>query len=141
MTDQTQTPFSQQIAFLGRGSTDAEVTEALVQVVRAVRETRKAGHVTLKLAIRMADKRTEDAIRITPQITKKVPELESEETIMYSTYDGDLLRDDPRQEKLDLRDVSAQFKAPAPAKEVAPTAQMKAVAPTEQAAPKIVGQQ
>lgn len=35
------TPFSQQLAYINKGTLDAELTEALAEVVKAVRETRK----------------------------------------------------------------------------------------------------
>ena len=43
-----------------------------------------------------------------------IPELPMAETIMYSTYDGDLLRDDPVQQKLDLQVVNRETNREAP---------------------------
>nr|WP_253704671.1 hypothetical protein [Citrobacter amalonaticus] len=33
------TPFSQQLAYINKGTLDAELTEALAEVIKAVRET------------------------------------------------------------------------------------------------------
>lgn len=35
------TPFSQQLAYINKGTLDAELTEALAEVIKAVRETGK----------------------------------------------------------------------------------------------------
>lgn len=37
------TPFSQQLAYINKGTLDAELTEALAEVIKAVRETGKKG--------------------------------------------------------------------------------------------------
>lgn len=106
------TPFSQQIAFMSRGVLDAELTEELASVVKAVRETGKAGEITLKIKVRKLDNRNEDAVRLTPVVSAKVPQLPPYDTIMFSTGDGDLLRDDPHQQKLPLQEVKAQDRGP-----------------------------
>lgn len=103
MTESKSTPFSQQLAFLNKGTLDAEVTEKLEQLVKAVRETGKGGDIILKLTVQPLNKRNEDQLRIIPDVKLKLPELEKAETIMFSTADGDLLRDDPNQIKMDLK--------------------------------------
>jgi hypothetical protein len=99
------TPFSQQLAFLSRGALDAELTQALADVVKAVRDTGKAGAVTLTIKVGKLDGRDEDALRLTPAVTVKTPKLPPYESVMFSTADGDLLRQDPKQRQLDLREV------------------------------------
>lgn len=100
-----QTPFSQQIAYLGKGAIDEEATDALAQVVQAVRTTRKKGQVTLVIDVSMLDQRSEDSVAIQASVKQKVPQLPSPKTVMFSTHDGDLLRDDPDQQTLELRQV------------------------------------
>ncbi len=99
------TQFSQQVAYLGRGSLDAELTEALASVVKAVRETGKSGVLTLQLKVSKLNARDENAVKITPRVATKKPELAPYESVMFSTYDGDLLRNDPNQRQLDLQEV------------------------------------
>lgn len=99
------TPFSQQLGHLGRGTLDFELTEKLAQLIRAVRETGKKGSITLKLDVAKLNGRDENAVKIVPAIKLTTPELAPYESVMYSTADGDLLRDDPRQQKLELREV------------------------------------
>lgn len=109
------TPFSQQIAFLNKGALDDELTEELAEVVKQVRQTGKKGEVTLTITIQMLDKRHEDALKITPKVKTSIPTLDPYTTIMFSTADGDMLRDDPNQRSLDLRQVPE--KAPVELKE------------------------
>lgn len=109
------TPFSQQLAYINKGTLDAELTEALSTVVKAVLETNKKGSVTLTLNCAPLNKRNENTMKISPKVTVSIPELDRAETIMFSTADGDLLRDDPAQTQLDLK-VIEQPTQPAPIK-------------------------
>lgn len=102
------TSFSQQMAFLNRGSLDDEATEKLTKLIKKVRETGKAGSFTLTMKVGMLNQRDENAVKITPAIKLSLPELPGAETIMFSTADGDLLRDDPDQRTLDLKQVEVK---------------------------------
>lgn len=105
---QHNTPFSQQLAFLSKGCLNDELTELMAEVVKAVRETGKSGSLTLTLKVQMLNNRDENAVKITPAVKSKKPKLAPYETIMFSTGDGDLLRDDPNQRKLPLEEVPAR---------------------------------
>lgn len=101
-------PFSQQIAILSRGCTNDELTEELKEVVKAVRATGKSGTITLKLKVSMLNSRDENVVKLTPNVTTTLPKKPPHETIMFSTADGSLLRDDPVQPELGLQIVDAQ---------------------------------
>ncbi|MBQ4769647.1 hypothetical protein F9U42_21135 [Pectobacterium versatile] len=107
------TNFSQQIAYINKGTLDAELTETLAMIIQAVRETRKKGSVTLTLNVETLNTRTDDQMKVTPDVKFNKPKLELADTIMFSTADGDLLRDDPDQIKMDLKVIEASAK-PAP---------------------------
>ncbi|MDA5609979.1 hypothetical protein [Pasteurella multocida] len=92
-----QTQFSTTLSQLNRGELNDELTEVLANVIKAVRDTRKQGSVTLNLKISMLNTRTENQIKITPMVSSKIPELDREESIVFSTADGDVLFDDPNQ--------------------------------------------
>ena len=109
------TPFSQQLAYINKGTLDAELTEALAEVIKAVRETGKKGALTLTLNCSMLNTRDENTMKVTPKVTRNIPELDRADTIMFSNADGDLLRDDPAQTQLDLK-VIEQPTQPAPIK-------------------------
>lgn len=106
------TPFSQQLNFLNRGSIDVELTEELAKVVQAVRETGRSGSITLTISVQMLNKRNEDTMRLIPDIKSKLPKLERGETIMFSTADGDLLREDPVQMAMQLEVVEKKQQQP-----------------------------
>ncbi|MCW2485965.1 hypothetical protein J5069_08660 [Candidatus Symbiopectobacterium sp. NZEC127] len=107
------TPFSQQLAYINKGTLDAELTETLAMIIQAVRETRKKGSVTLVLSVEMLNTRTDDQMKVTPDIKFNKPKLDLADTVMFSTADGDLLRDDPDQMKMDLKVIDTTSK-PAP---------------------------
>lgn len=106
----TLTPFNQTLAKLNRGELNDELTALLADVIKAVRETRKQGTVTVSLNVAMLNSRTEDTIKITPKVSHKIPELDREESIVFSTANGDVLFDDPNQVKMDLKAVDEKPK-------------------------------
>lgn len=111
--EKENTPFSAQIAYFNKGTLNNELTEALATLVKKVRETGKKGSVTLTITCSMLNTRDENAMKITPAVKTVIPELDRAETIMFSTHDGDLLRDDPDQVQMDLRVIdTGQGKAP-----------------------------
>lgn len=108
------TPFSQQLQVLNRGAFDDEIGEALADLVKAVRQTGKAGTLTITIGVNKLNARDENALKLTPKCKVKIPELAPYENIMFSTADGDLLRDDPNQRKIpDLETVPARAAATA----------------------------
>lgn len=100
--------FSQQISYLNRGALDSECSEALAELIKAVRDTGKKGSITLTLNCSMLNTRDENALRISADVKTSIPKLDRAETIMFSTADGDLLRDDPKQVQMDLRVIDTQ---------------------------------
>ncbi len=100
-----KTPFSEQIAYLAKGTLNEEATEELADLIKAVRLTGKKGTITVKLDVSMLDKSSEDAMRISGDVKCKKPVPDTPVTVMFSTGDGDLLRDDPEQMALNLRQV------------------------------------
>lgn len=102
------TPFSQQLAFINKGTLDDELSEGLAEVIKAVRETGKKGSITLTINCQMLNTRDENTMKITPVVKLNTPELDRADTIMFSTADGDLMRDDPAQVTLDLRIIDTQ---------------------------------
>ena len=106
------TSFSQQLAFLSRGTLDFELTEGMAELVKAVRDTGKAGAITLTIKVSKLNGRDEDALKLAPSVSVKSPTLPAYESVMFSTADGDLLRADPRQRVLDLQQVPKKETGP-----------------------------
>lgn len=104
MSENHVTAFSQHIAYLEKGMLDADLTEKLAEVIRAVRETGKQGTLNLQLKVSLM-KGSEDTVTISSVVNNKVPQLDRAQTIMWSTYDGELIRNDPTQRNLDLKTV------------------------------------
>lgn len=107
------TPISEHIRTLNNGGVNADATEALAEVIKRVRETGKGGAVTITLKVAMMNERDENAVTILASVASKMPAFRPVAAILYSTADGDLIKDDPRQRKLPLQDVSAQPRGPA----------------------------
>jgi hypothetical protein len=101
------TPFTQTLQFLERGMLNEELSEELAGIVKAVRETGRKGTLTLNIDVAMM-KGHEDAVQVSAKINAKAPKADRAQTVMFSTYDGDLLRDDPVQHNLELRTVAKQ---------------------------------
>lgn len=102
-------PFADVLRDLTGGQTYEELTSALAEVVAAVLDTKKVGTLTLNLKIRPNG---DAGVMITDDIKSTVPVLSRGETFFFATSGGSLVRDDPRQEKLPLRQVPAAVPQP-----------------------------
>ena len=98
-------PFADNLRYIGKGAINDELTEKMAELVKAVRETGKKGEITLKISVAMMASGNEDMVKLTPMVSAKIPETDSPVTIMYSTHDGDLLREDPDKQQTTLRQV------------------------------------
>lgn len=87
---------------LDGGACYENLTAQLAEIVQGVIATRKMGELSLKLSVKPNG---ENSVSITESVKLKVPEPPRAQTIFFTTVDGDLLRDDPRQAKLPLRSV------------------------------------
>ena len=87
---------------------DAEL-RALVDAIRDASESGRAarGEITIKLVLKShAD--DEMALDVLDTIAVKMPKRPEGRSIFFATGDGGLARQDPRQNELPLRDVSAK---------------------------------
>lgn len=96
--------FADVLRDLAGGTTYEDLTAGLALVVEAVQDTRKMGEVSVKLKVKPNG---ESSVIITDEIKLKAPEATRGETVFFTTAGGNLLRDDPKQDKLPLREVSA----------------------------------
>ena len=104
-TEERLTPFHHMLTYLNKGCINDEATEAYAEVVQAVRETGKKGKLLLQLDFAMFSKTDEDTMKVAASIKKTVPEHDRGETILFSTYDGDLLQNDPSQQNANLKTI------------------------------------
>jgi hypothetical protein len=84
------------------GQAEHELSEAIAEAVSAARDTGKQSVVSVKITIKPQG--NSGQYFITDEISTKLPKLAKEQTIMFGTPEGNLLRDDPRQQKLPLRE-------------------------------------
>lgn len=69
--------------------------------------TGKAGSITITLKLRKA---TAGALAVTGSVTVKKPAEPAIESLLFATPEGNLLTEDPRQVKLELKPVAVEAK-------------------------------
>jgi len=88
------------------GRAHTELTASLAELLAAVKETGKAGEITLKLKVKPASRGSDvDKVTISDAITTKLPKPERGDDFFWLTDDNDLSRNHPRQQTLELREA------------------------------------
>lgn len=105
MTQQrTQRAFALFMQDIRDGRTHSELTAALDELLAAVRNTGKAGSISLEIKVKPASRGSEvDKVVITDKVTSKIPKPERGDDFFWVTDDNTLSRNHPRQHALDLR--------------------------------------
>ena len=85
--------FDEWLADLRYGRASEEWAEAMAEVVKAVRDTGKAGSLTIVLDIEPGGR----TVKITDRLKQKVPQFDREKSIYFADGAGGLHRDDPTQ--------------------------------------------
>lgn len=96
MTDHHVRPFADFLREQSGGRTHEELTDALAEVVAAVRDTGKKGTLTLTINVTPL-KNGGGALTVTDTVKKGVPVHDRRASIFYATDSGSLTRDDPQQ--------------------------------------------
>lgn len=91
------------VSQLRSGATQEELSEELSKAVNMARETGKQAVVTLRLTIKPVG---DGQYQLQDKVTTTLPELPRGMTMMFGTPDGNLMREDPRQKKMELRGVA-----------------------------------
>lgn len=100
------TTFGQVIGSLRGGAAQEELNDLVQQVVEAAKEHRRAGSVTITLKISPNG----DTVLVKDDIKAKVPEPDRPSTIFFTDEHGNLLRRNPNQPELDLREVPSELR-------------------------------
>lgn len=79
--------------------------DKLGELVRAVAAVGKAGNLTLKVSVKPS---TAGALAIKADVILTKPKGLPPESLLWPTPEGNLLGDNPDQQKLDLRQVDAE---------------------------------
>ena len=96
-------PIANTLALLHGGTFLDNAADKLAELVKMVDETGKAGKLTLSLAL----KKVGGAMQIEAAIKASIPEAKPDSTMLWPTVEGNLVLDNPAQQRLDLRDASA----------------------------------
>ena len=79
--------------------------EKLAELVSAIESHNKAGTLTMKISIKPS---TAGALAVKAEVAIKKPVGLPPEALLWSTPEGNLVADDPRQKKLELKAVPEQ---------------------------------
>lgn len=74
-------------------------------LIKAIVSTGKAGSLTLKIDVKPS---TAGALAVKATVATKKPKGLPPESLLWATPDGNLIEDDPRQNKLDLKPVAVE---------------------------------
>lgn len=77
----------------------------LSEVISAIVATNKAGSLTMKIDLKPS---TAGALAVKASVTIKKPKGLPAESLLWPSPEGNLLADDPRQSKLELKQVSVE---------------------------------
>ena len=86
---------------LDNGDVSYELACKTQEVVRAVKETGKAGSISLTIKISPMAKFGAAAVAIMANIKQSIPQREYKQTIKFAQDDGTLVGDDPNQRKFE----------------------------------------
>lgn len=79
--------------------------DKLAELVNAVTSTGKAGSLTLKIDLKPS---TAGALAVRGDVKIKKPARLPREALLWATPDGNLLTEDPKQMKMELKQVHAE---------------------------------
>jgi hypothetical protein len=92
------------------GQSHDELSEALNALVRACVETGRGGELVYSISIRPT--KSSEAVELTDKIGVKEPRNERGSSLFFVSATFDLTRNNPRQERLDLREVPTAHEPP-----------------------------
>ena len=104
-------PITDTLRHIGGGIFIDTASDKLAELVAAVDTTGKSGSIDLKVKVKKATRG--GAMHITGTIKLNKPAEEPMEAMLFSTPEGNLVADDPHQQKLDLKVAPAASDAPA----------------------------
>lgn len=79
--------------------------EQFADLIKAICTTNKAGTLTLKVDVKPS---TAGALAVKASVSVKKPKGLPPESLLWATPEGNLMADDPRQTKLELKPVAVE---------------------------------
>ncbi|WIH75487.1 hypothetical protein [Acinetobacter baumannii] len=98
-----KTSFCQTLGNLQHGDTIAQLDDLLSEALQASNDTGKVSKVTVSLTIKPNGRGT---YKIMDDVKSTLPKFDKEPTVLFTDGDQQLVREDPRQQKLKLEQVS-----------------------------------
>jgi hypothetical protein len=103
-------PITDTLRHIGGGVFIDTASDKLAELVAAVDTTGKAGSIDLKIKVKKATRGGAMHITGTVKVTK--PAEDPMEAMLFATPEGNLVADDPHQQKLALKSVSGASDTP-----------------------------
>lgn len=102
-------PFADWLREQAQGTTHEELGDALHDCIARVRDTGKAGSVSLTISVKLLEKANPDGpLLINDEIKLRLPEFDRPASIFYTDKHGNPVRNDPQQLSFEsLREVPA----------------------------------
>jgi hypothetical protein len=98
-------PFAEFLQQQRRGLLHGELSDGLHDLLQAVKDTGKAGSLTFQIKVKPAAKGNAEQVLISDLVSVKKPAVERPESIFFLDDNGNLTRQDPRQQELPLKFV------------------------------------
>lgn len=95
--EQVVRPFASFLREQSGGQLHDELSSKLHELIEAIRETGKAGSISLKIDIKPIAGTDGRTLTVTDTVAAKLPKTERPKSIFFATDDGNLSRTDPRQ--------------------------------------------
>ena len=96
-----QQPITETLKHIGGGVFIDTASDKMAELVQAVSDSGKAGSLTITISVKPATRG--GAMHLTGKYTLKKPAEEPMEALLFATPEGNLVADDPKQSKLDLK--------------------------------------
>jgi hypothetical protein len=103
-------PITDTLRHIGGGVFIDTASDKMAELVAAVDSTGRAGKLTLEVKVKKATRGGAMHITGTYKLTK--PAEEPMEAMLFATPEGNLVADDPHQQKLDLKPVPGATDTP-----------------------------
>lgn len=98
-------PLTDTLRHIGGGVFIDTASDKMAELVTAVDASGKGGKLTIEIKVKKATRG--GAMHITGNVKLTKPAEEPMEAMLFATPEGNLVADDPKQQKLDLKTVPA----------------------------------
>lgn len=104
-------PITDTLRHIGGGVFIDIASDKMSELVNAVSDSGKPGKLTMDISVKKATRG--GAMHISGKITMKKPAEDPMEAMLFATPEGNLVADDPKQAKLDLKVAAGATDTPA----------------------------